>query len=86
MITRSAHESVSTFFAADGEYREQEIHSEKETPEQTLQRLLIVRASQGDQEAFATIVNQYSMLMLRTACKALRISTQAFAAQPEKCC
>jgi RNA polymerase sigma-70 factor, ECF subfamily len=38
-----------------------------ERPEQVEQRLLVARASQGEQEAFNDIVTQYSALMLRTA-------------------
>src|SRR5689334_9386883 len=67
MITHSAHELVSRFFVTDIEHILQERHTEQETPEQTAQRLLIARASQGDQEAFGAIVHQYGTLMLRTA-------------------
>lgn len=39
-----------------------------ETPEQLEQHMLVSRALQGDKEAFTDIVDQYSPLMLRTAC------------------
>ncbi len=39
----------------------------EEKPEQTEQRLLVMRALQGDETAFSDIVDQYSALMLRTA-------------------
>ena len=39
----------------------------EEKPEQAEQRLLVMRALQGDEKAFSDIVDQYSALMLRTA-------------------
>ncbi|GAC1392032.1 MAG: sigma-70 family RNA polymerase sigma factor [Ktedonobacteraceae bacterium] len=39
----------------------------EEQPEQAEQRLLVMRARQGDQKAFGAIVDQYSAVMLRTA-------------------
>ena len=39
----------------------------EEKPEQAEQRLLVMRALQGDETAFSDIVDQYSALMLRTA-------------------
>ncbi len=39
----------------------------EEKPEQNEQRMLVMRALQGDENAFSDIVNQYSALMLRTA-------------------
>ncbi len=66
MVTRFAHESMSTFFAmAPGDPVER--HSTAISPEQMAQCSLIARASQGDQEAFGVIVDQYSTMMLRTA-------------------
>ncbi len=66
MVTRFAHESMSTLFAmAPGEAIER--LAAAIPPEQMAQCSLITRASQGDQEAFGTIVDQYSTMMLRTA-------------------
>jgi RNA polymerase sigma-70 factor (ECF subfamily) len=51
-----------------GEIQEVEEHTEQiESAEQDELQLLVAHAIQGDQHAFGSIVNQYSMLMLRTA-------------------
>lgn len=67
MTTHSTHDLVSTFFIGDVEPTPQLIDSEQERAEQTIQHILITRASQGDQEAFGALASQYNTVMLRTA-------------------
>ncbi|GHO94512.1 RNA polymerase subunit sigma-24 [Reticulibacter mediterranei] len=66
MMTLSAHPSLSTHPTINNV-----TSSEYPTPEiqaaQTIQPLLVMRASQGDHEAFRLLVQQYSTIMLRTA-------------------
>lgn len=66
MVTRFAHESMSTFFTI-APVEPVERLSAPISPEQMAQCSLITRASQGDQEAFGAIVDQYSTMMMRTA-------------------
>ncbi|MBV9228734.1 MAG: RNA polymerase sigma factor [Chloroflexi bacterium] len=76
MVTLTAHEPETTIFdlvasepIVDTSFVQQgsEIEDASEKPEQNEQRVLVTRALQGDQEAFGSIVDQYSTLMLRTA-------------------
>jgi RNA polymerase sigma-70 factor, ECF subfamily len=76
MVTYIIREPELTVFAeietdtaeeAPTELPEVEEIEEPETPEQAEQRLIVMRALQGDQTAFGEIVDQYSTLMLRTA-------------------
>jgi RNA polymerase sigma-70 factor (ECF subfamily) len=66
MMTLSARPSLSTYptinSVTPGEYSAPEIQAT-----QTIQPLLVMRASQGDHEAFRLLVQQYSAVMLRTA-------------------
>lgn len=66
MVTRFAHESMSPFFAIAPDEPVERLPAPI-PPEQMAQCSLITRASQGDQDAFGIIVNQYSTMMMRTA-------------------
>jgi RNA polymerase sigma-70 factor (ECF subfamily) len=76
MVTVTAHKLEITIFDAganesivDSSFIQQgsEIGDVLEKPEQNEQAELVTRAIKGDQEAFGSIVDQYSTLMLRTA-------------------
>ena len=66
MVTRIAHESMSTFFTVTPKDAAGQSLPALSS-EQMAQYALITRASRGDQEAFAAIVEQYSTSMLHTA-------------------
>ncbi len=74
MTTITAYQAATTIAneiesgILDETHEEPIIEDACEKLEQSEQYLLVSRALQGDQEAFGEIVDQYSGLMLRTAC------------------
>jgi RNA polymerase sigma-70 factor (ECF subfamily) len=66
MVTHITHESTSMFITVNSGAAVDRL-STALPAEQTTQWSLITRASQGDQEAFGALVDQYSAVMLRTA-------------------
>jgi len=66
MMTLSAHPSLSTYPTINSVTSSEYLMPEIQTA-QTLQPLLVTRASQGDHEAFRLLVQQHSTVMLRTA-------------------